>query len=114
MARIPLRLSGPTQITNAAVTQFTVPAGSKYVVRHVHVENPSGSAVTFTLSLGTDAAGKRIYDAFSIPAAAAGVTANVVDHYCYYVMEATEIMQAFAGTTAVLVLTINGDNIVLG
>lgn len=103
MAVTPLRLSGPTQLTNAAVTQYTVPAATKTVVRHIHVENPSGSAVTFTMSIGTDAAAKRVYDAFSI---AAG---GVLDAFCYYVLETTEIIQAFAGTTGVLVLILDGD-----
>ena len=114
MARTPLRLSGPGQLTNAAVTKYTVPAVTKTIVRHIHVENPSGSAVTFTMSIGADAAGTRIFDAYSIPAAAAGVTNSVFDHYCYYVLEAAEIIQAFAGTTLVLVLTIDGDQLTLG
>ncbi len=114
MARIPKRLHGPAQVSNAAATKYTVPAATKTVVRHIHVENPSGAAVTFTLSIGADAAAVRIFDAFSIPAAAPGVPNSVLDHWCYYVLEATEIIQALAGTTNVLVLTIDGDEIVLG
>jgi hypothetical protein len=59
------------------------------------------------MSIGVDAAAVRIFDAFSI---AAG---TVLDHYCYYIVEAAEIVQAFAGTTLVLVLTIDGDEEVL-
>lgn len=114
MARIPKRLAGPALVTNTAATKYTVPALTKTVVRHIHVQNPSGSAVTFTMSIGTDAAGTRIYDSYSIPAAAAGVTGSVVDFYPYYVLEAAEIIQAFAGTTNILTLTIDGDEIVLG
>ena len=114
MARIAKRLSGPAQVSNAAATKYTVPAATKTVVRHIHVQNPSGSAVTFTLSIGADAAATRIIDAFSIPAAAAGVTASVVDWFCYYVLEVGEIIQALAGTNNILTLTIDGDEIVLG
>lgn len=114
MARRPLRLAGPAQVSNAAATKYTVPAATKTIVRHIHVENPSGSPVTFTLSIGADAAGTRIFDAFSIPAAAAGVSASVLDHFCYYILEAAEIIQAFAGTNNILVLTIGGDEIILG
>lgn len=114
MARIPKRLAGPAQVTNSAATKYTVPAATKTIVRHIHVQNPSGSAVTFTMSIGADGAATRIIDAFSIPAAAAGVTASVVDWFCYYVLEAAEIIQASAGTTGVLTLTIDGDEIVLG
>lgn len=112
--RKPLRLAGPAQVTNAAATKYTVPAGTKTVVRHIHVQNPSGTAATFTLSIGADAAATRVIDAFSIPAAAAGVTANVVDWYVYYVLEVGEIIQALSATNLVLTLTIDGDEITLG
>lgn len=108
MARIAKRLYGPAQLTNAAATKYTVPALTKTIVRHIHVENPSGSAVTFTLSIGADAAATRLFDAYSI---AAG---SIIDHYCYYILEVAEIIQALAGTTLVLVITIDGDEIVLG
>ncbi|MGH9892808.1 MAG: hypothetical protein ACREA0_12620 [bacterium] len=108
MARTAKRLSGPALVTNIAATKYTVPATTKTVVRHIHVQNPSGSAVTFTLSIGTDAAAARIFDAYSI---AAG---TVLDHFGIYVLEAAEIIQALAGTTNILTLTIDGDEITLG
>lgn len=114
MARTPKRLHGPAQVSNAAATKYTVPAATKAIVRHVHVQNPSGSAATFTLSIGADAAGVRVVDAYSVPAAAAGVTTSVVDWYVYYVLEAAEILQAFSGTNNVLTLTIDGDEYTLG
>jgi hypothetical protein len=114
MARTPKRLAGPAQVSNGAATKYTVPAGTKTILRHIHVQNPSGSAATFTLSIGADAAATRLLDAFSIPAAAAGVTGSVVDFFCYYVLEAAEIIQAFSGTNNVLTLTLNGDELTLG
>jgi hypothetical protein len=108
MARIPKRLHGPALVTNAAATKYTVPAVTKTIIRHIHVSNPSGSAVTFTLSIGADAAAVRIFDGYSIAAGA------VLDHFCYYIADAAEIVQALASTTNVLVLTIDGDEIVLG
>jgi hypothetical protein len=108
MARIPKRLAGPALVTNAAATKYTVPGNTKTVVRHIHVSNPSGGAITFTCSIGADAAGVRIFDVYSIAAGA------VLDHFCYYVLEETEVIQALASTTNVLVLTIDGDEIVLG
>lgn len=107
MARIGKRLAGPAQVSNAAATKYTVPAATKTFVRQIHVSNPSGSAVTFTASIGADAAGTRIFDAFSIAAGA------VLDHFCYYILEAGEIIQALAGTNNVLVLTITGDESIL-
>lgn len=108
MPRTPLRLAGPGQLTNAAVTKYTVPASTKTIIRHIHVTNPSGAAVTFTASIGADAAGTRIFDAYSL---AAG---SVLDHFCYYVMEAAEILQALAGTTLTLNFTADGDQYTLG
>jgi hypothetical protein len=108
MPRTPKRLSGPALVTNVAVTKYTVPASTKTLVRHIHVENGSASAATLTMSIGADAAGTRIFDAFSIAAN------SVLDHYCYYVLEAAEIIQALSGTTNVLVLTIDGDEATLG
>ena len=108
MPRVPLRLHGPAQVAATPATKYTVPAGRKAILRHIHVQNPSGSPVTFTMSIGTDAAGTRLYDARSI---AAG---GEIDAWGYYVLEAAEFIQAGAGTTNVLVLTLDGDEIVLG
>jgi hypothetical protein len=55
------------------------------------------------MSIGADAAGVRIFDAYSIAAGA------VLDHFCYYVLAAAEVIQALAGTTNILTLTIDGD-----
>jgi hypothetical protein len=114
MARIPKRLVGPAQVATGPTTVYTVPAVTKTVIRHIHVNNPSAGAVTITLSIGADAAGTRILDAYSIPAKAAGVTGSVVDFFCYYVMEVGEILTASSGTNNTLTLTVDGDEIVLG
>lgn len=108
MARTATRFSGPAQLTNAAVTKLTLTAVQLAVIRHIHVQNPSGSAVTFTMSIGADAAGTRIYDARSI---AAG---DELDRFCYYVVSPSEIIQALAGTTLTLTLTLDGDMYTLG
>ena len=108
MPRIATRLSGPAQVSNAAATKYTVPALTKTIIRHIHIQNPSASAVTFTASIGADAAGTRIFDAYSIAAN------SVLDHFCYYVMDVAEIFQAFSGTNNILTLTIDGDESVLG
>lgn len=103
------RLFGPAQLTNAAATKYTSPTPSapfslmKTIVRHIHVSNPTGSDVTFTMSIGADAAGTRIYDAFTIP------KGQAYDAFCMYVLEAGEIIQSFAGTASALVLTLDGD-----
>lgn len=97
------RLAGPALITNSAATKYTTPASTITVVRHVHISNPTGSAATITLSIGSDAAGTRLFDAFSIPAN------TVYEHYCYHVLAAAEIIQGLSGTNNVMTLTISGD-----
>lgn len=114
MARIPKRLSGPALLSNADALIYTVPAVTKTIIRHIHVENNSGSAATLFLSVGADAAGTRLYDGYSIPAAAAGVTDSVRDIWCYYVLEAAETIRGHSGTASVLGLTMDGDEITLG
>jgi hypothetical protein len=114
MARIPKRLAGPALVTNGALTKYTVPALTKTIVRHIHVQNPTALPVTFTASIGADAAGTRIVDGFIIPGAAAGIAASILDIFGYFPMDVGEILQALAGTNNVLTLTISGDEIVLG
>jgi len=108
MARTPKRLAGPLQISNSATTRYTVPAVTKTIVRHIHVSNPSGSPVTLTVTIGADAAAVRLFDAYTIAAN------SFIDHFCYYVLEATEVIQTNAGTNNILVITIDGDEITLG
>lgn len=102
------RLAGPALVSNAAATKYTVPATLRAVVRHIHVSNPTGGAVTFTMSIGADAAGTRIFDVYSLAAGA------VLDHFGMYALAAGEIIQAFSGTNNVLTLTIDGDEDVAG
>lgn len=97
-----LRAHGPAAITNAAATKYTVPAGLRFILRHIHYENTAAGAVNFTASIGADAAGTRIFDAY--PVAANGL----IDHYCYYPLAATEFIQAFA-SVAQGTLTLSGD-----
>jgi hypothetical protein len=114
MARTPKRLVGPALIATGPTTVYTVPASTKTILRHLHIQNPSASAVTYTLSIGADAAGTRLFSAFSIPAAAVGVTDSVRDHYWYQVMDAGEIITVSAGTNNILTITVSGDELTLG
>lgn len=97
------RLGGPSQLTNAAVTKYTAPTGIRGIIRHIHVVNPSGASVNLTMSIGADATATRIFDAHPIAAA------SEFEHFCYYALTPAEILQAFGSTTAVLVLTVSGD-----
>lgn len=103
MARVPTRIAGPAVVSNAAATKYTVPALTTALLRSIHVQNPSASAVDFTMSIGADAAGTRIYDGLSIPAD------SQKTFWCYHAVAAAEIIQAFAGTNNILTLTLDAD-----
>jgi hypothetical protein len=102
MARTPTRLAGPALVSNSAATKYTAPAGGA-LVRSIHVSNPSGSAVDFTLSIGADAAGTRLFDGYAIGADSAET------FWCYHALTNAEIVQALAGTNNVITLTLGGD-----
>jgi len=113
MARLPKRLVGPALIATGPTTVYTapayVPSNLVTIIRQIHISNPSGSPVTFTLSIGADAAATRLWQTYSIPAAAAGVTDSVRDIFMYLPMAASEILTLSAGTTNILTITITGD-----
>lgn len=102
MATISKRLFGPAQLTNAAATKYTCPGSTVAVIRRMRVSNPTGGAVTFTISIGADAAGTRLYDAVSVPAGGA------VDIWGPFTLAAAEILQALASANTALVLTVDG------
>ncbi len=103
MATINKRLFGPAQLTNAAATKYTAPgSGGSAQIKRMRVSNPTGGAVTFTLSIGADAAGTRLYDAVSVPAGSG------LDIYGPFNLAASEIVQSLAGSNSALVLEIDG------
>jgi len=103
-----VRLFGPAQLTNAAATKYTVPASTVTIIQYLTISNPTGGAVAFTMSIGADAAGTRVYDAYSIPA---GTTLTL---FVKYVLAAAEIVQAFASANTSLVMTLNGQELTPG
>jgi hypothetical protein len=108
MTDIRKRLFGPAQLTNAAQTKYTVPSNTLTVVKYIRATNPTGAPVSFTMSIGVDAAGTRIYDAVSIPAGGA------IEQFCMHVLNAAEVLQAFASVNTAVVLTLDGIENVLG
>ena len=104
MAGTPSRVFGPAQLTASAATKYTVPAGQRFDMSFVHFSNPTGSSATkFTMSIGADAAGTRIFDVFPL---AAGTTYDWYPNLLTLV--AAEIIQMFADVSASIVVEING------
>jgi hypothetical protein len=100
---IPKRLHGPAQLGNAAATVYTVPTGRIAVIRNIHIVNPTAGDVTFTVSIGADAAATRI---FSDQAAMAE---DCYDSFAPFVLAAGEVVQAYASAAASLTMTIDGE-----
>lgn len=97
------RLVGPHELRqDLSDTLYVVPAGHRARIRHISANNPSGSPVDFTLSVGADAASTRLYDSYNIPAGESLEWAY--DH----ALAAGERIQAYAGTASTLILTIDG------
>jgi hypothetical protein len=99
-AMFPDRFGGPQQLTASAATIYT--AAVPVIVDLISVSNPSGAAVDLTLSIGTDAAGTRLFDGLSIPAD------SQRDLRVHFVLAAAEVIQAFASSASVLDVTLNG------
>ena len=102
MADTAKRLSGPTALTTSAATQYTVPGSTKAILRSIHVANESATERTFTLSIGTDGAGKRLFK--DVPVAAG----DSFDWSGFIVLDAAEVIQALASANTALTLTISG------
>lgn len=101
--KTPVRAYGPAQLPSSSATRYTVPADRIAVLRHIHVINPTAGAITITVSIGTDAAGTRLFSGKSLAAGAE------YDHLGYWVLGPTEFLQANASSGASVVMSVFGD-----
>lgn len=102
MADVLRRFVGPVALGTSASTLYTVPTGSTVVLLDVHACNESGSDASFTLSIGTDGAGKRLFKGEVVPAnRAIQRTGNVA-------LAAGEVLQGLASAGSAITLTISG------
>ncbi len=101
----PVRLAGPANVSASATTIYTVPADIRTTLAYFEVSNPTGGALTFTLSIGSDSAANRIYNTT--------VKANErLTVRCMYVLLDGEVIQVSGGTS--LVVVVNGYERPLG
>lgn len=96
------RLAGPVALTTTPATVYTVPSSTTAVIREIIVCNETGTARTFTLSIGTDGAGKRLFKDATVRA---GETVQITGQT---VLAAGEVIQAVASANSALTLTISG------
>jgi hypothetical protein len=98
----PKLLNTTVVLTASAVTVYTVPGSTVGVIRTIMLTNTDSSARTFTVSVGTDAAGTRIFQAVSL---AAGETKI---YNVWLAMPAATIVQAYASVTTVVNIRLSG------
>jgi len=102
MADTAKRLSGPTALTTSAVTQYTVPASTTTILRSIHVANESAATSWFTISIGTDGAGKRLWYQQDVP------PKSSFDWSGFIVLNATDVLQALTQTGTSNTLVVSG------
>ena len=95
-------LSGPTQLTTSAVTQYTVPAATTTRVREIRAVNTSGSAAKVYVSVGADAAPTRVWSGLTVQ------PNSVLVDDCYLPLAAGTIVQAYSDTGSAITLTLTG------
>lgn len=97
------RLAGPEALGTTPATVYTAgPTLTSSTVREVNLCNVTGSPATFTLSLGIDAPGTRLYAAITVPGNTTVVkTGNTV-------LGPNEILQASCSPANAITLTISG------
>jgi hypothetical protein len=108
MAGTPKLLVAPTALTNTYTTNVYVPADATAdaIVRHIHVANKTGGAVTFRLyvgATGTNAAGTELFYDKSVAAN------DVYDFYCALRLTSTQFLVGGASASTSLTITVEGE-----
>lgn len=102
MARV--RFFGPAPLQTTAKMIYTCPPLTTTTLFELIVSNPTNATQTFTLSIGTDSAGDRVYS--SVPVAAK----SQFSKKCMYVLAPGDLIQASASSSSVvMVLSGNED-----
>lgn len=94
--------AGPTALTTSAADIYTAPGGTEATVRDVHVCNETGTTQTFTLSVGNDGAGKRLYYECEVPPGRPFQRTGAIH------LAAGEKIQALASANSALTITLGG------
>lgn len=102
MADTLARVCGPVALAAAAATVYTS-TGVTTTIRNIHVTNESGASAAFTLSIGTDGAGKRMFFQVPIGNGTAGF-----DWSGTLVLAPGELIQAYASAATALTLVMSG------
>lgn len=102
------RTVGPVALSNVLTTNvYNQGSALIYdVIKHIHIANKTGGAVTFSLWLGAtgaNAAGTELFTGVSIPAN------SYFDYYCNMKMSSTDFLVGGASAATSLTLTAEGE-----
>jgi hypothetical protein len=107
VALAPKRLSGPTQLTAAAVQQYAAPGGTTTKITEILWCNASAADRTVTAHLvpsgGAVGNANMIYNAINIPA---GQTVKIA---CATILGAGDAIHAFASAAATVNMAMSGN-----
>lgn len=101
-----VRLIGPLTLTDAPATLYTVPVGTTTVLRHAVFTKESTGIAEVTMSFGVDGATTRV-----IAGAPLFGDGGILDWSGFQVLEAGEVIQAYASVDAVVNLVVSGVEI---
>ena len=105
------RISGPAFLANAAADIYTPPAATIFtVIKHIHVDNVTAGAVTFTLYVGAtggSTAGTELFKGYSVPANSS------YDYYCNMKMVSTDFLSGLASAASSLTIVVEGEQVVV-
>jgi len=105
MARTKASIYGPALIATGPATIFTPGAAELIEVQMFHLNNPTASAVSVTLSKGTDAAGTRFLGTNTVANIPANSTVQLVGPFYF---PPGVVCQASAGTSNVVTIDVEG------
>lgn len=106
------KLYGPAALTNVYTTDIYVPASALIydIIRHIHIVNKTGVAVTFRIFLGAtggNAAGTELfYDKIIL-------AYDTYDYYCALKLTSTTFLVGGASAATSLSITIEGESLVV-
>jgi hypothetical protein len=101
-------LAGPLALTNTYTTNIYVPAGATLdaIIRHIHIANKTGGAVSFRLYIGATGANAAGTELFYDKSVAAN---DVFDYYCARRLTSTTFLVGGASAGTALSIDIEGE-----
>lgn len=101
------RIAGPAYLASSAANIYTPPAATIYtIIRHIHLANVTGGAITFTLYVGAtggSAGGTELFKAVSIAAN------STYDYYCAQYMASTDFLTGLASAGSSITIEVEGE-----